>query len=147
MPTEREFEKILDESMRLLEFWAKHDIELMDEKKSEVVDMMMTFPQIQRNFTRKDLRDRFGWIPSNLDKWVHSVSRISDLLSHPAVILSLTIRDESGYLPYLTLKEACSQQVKLIREGRLMTAKVNLEAFYQVIKQMRRPGSLIYAIT
>ena len=62
-------------------------------------------------------------------------SRPLNLLRHPCVASGLAIRDEPGCCPNLALKGGSSGGVQLVREGRLMAAKVSGKPLNQVFKK------------
>ena len=64
MPTNKDLQKIVDELMKLSGFRYKGDYKRADEKLRQIIDMMIKFPQIRRNFTERDIEDRLSWIIS-----------------------------------------------------------------------------------
>ena len=75
MPKNQGFRRVLDESMKLLEFMKKDDHERAYEKLWQVIDMMMKFPQIQRNFTERDIQDRLFQITMYLQKNLDEITK------------------------------------------------------------------------
>ena len=72
---DKDLRKILDELMEYLELREKNQHEQVSEKLWQVIEMMMTFHEIQENFTRRDLQDRLGGIATYLGKWIHAITR------------------------------------------------------------------------
>jgi len=52
--------------MKLSVFRYKGNHKRADEKLRQIIDMMIKFPQIKRNFTERDIKDRISWIISQV---------------------------------------------------------------------------------